>query len=241
MHSGIVAIENRELQKECAKILSTFPSIDVKFIDSLNTLNDDLTFSALFLIINHLNEANPKKIESIQKKFPKFPIILYNHSLLLSKNSHPILQNNLYFVVGVERHRHLENLIRMLLKNHWRKIPYKKLGIDFENLSDRMKQVMEYIESNDLQSCDIEHLARYLKITPGYFSQIFKSETGQSFRRFMQKLINYYEDLLFLDWGLDVKNVSRLLGYSELASFSRSFKNRKGQSPRAFTKLHVHS
>lgn len=242
MYSGIVAIENTELRKECSEILDKFDSIRVSYINSLDTLSEKLTLNSLFLIVSRLdNDSNAKIVDLIDKEFPKFPVIFYNHSLMLSKQSIQIPQNNLYFVVGVERKQHLENLIRSLLQNHWRKIPYKKMGIDYDNLSSRMKQVLDYIETNDLQKCDIIHLANYLNITPGYFSQLFKNETGQSFRQFMQKVINYYENLLFLEWGLGVKNVSRLLGYSELSSYSRSFKNRKGQSPRAYTKLRIQS
>ncbi len=241
MFCGIIAFENSELQNECLQVLGRFKAIRIKTENDFETVDEYCWDNLLFLITDDLDKEK-LLIESFKgKKTPKFSIIFYNRSLLLAKDTVWDQQENLYFVAGEERRKHLHYLIQILLNNHWRRIPYDKMGIDYQKLSPRMKKVMEYIETNELQKCDIFHIATYLKITPGYFSQLFKNETGQTFRGFMQKVLNYYENLLFLDWKMDVKSVSRLLGYSELSSYSRSFKNRKGQSPRAFAKLNVQS
>ncbi len=237
MFSGIVSLENSDLKRECLHVLETFKSVHLRVEDSFERIDKQCLGNILFFITDRLDNQIPAISSFKGQQIPKFPIIFYNRSLMLSKDSVWAPKDNLYFVVGDARKKHLKHLIQTLLKNHWRRIPYDKLGIDYNHLSARMKNVMEYIETNDLQKCDIFHLASYLKITPGYFSQLFKAETGQTFRSFMQSVLNYYENLLFLEWKLDVKSVSRLLGYSELSSYSRSFKNRKGQSPRAFAKL----
>ncbi|NOX88780.1 MAG: helix-turn-helix transcriptional regulator [Calditrichaeota bacterium] len=237
MYNGIVAIDDPGLKKECSEILSKFETISVDFIDHTDEIDAEDAFNSLFFLTNKLSDNNSAVLKLLERQFPNFPVIFYNHSLMLSETSINLPRKNLYLVVGVERKEHLKKLIRRLVNGHWRRIPYEELGIDFDKLSPRMKRVMQYIETNDLQKCDIFHLSDYLNITPGYFSQLFKIEIGQSFRGFMQKVINYYENLLFLEWGLEVKNVSKLLGYSEISSYSRSFKKRKGQSPRAYAKL----
>ncbi len=239
MFCGIIAFENSDLQRECIEVLNDYEVIRVKSERDLHSIDAVCLDNLLFFITDDLDKEKRIITSFKGKKVPKFSIIFYNRSLLLTKDAVWNQQENLYFVAGEERTVHLRHLIQVLLNNHWRRIPYEKLGIDYQKLSGRMKKVMEFIETNELQKCDIFHIAAYLKITPGYFSQLFKSETGQTFRGFMQKVLNYYENLLFLDWKMDVKSVSRLLGYSELSSYSRSFKNRKGQSPRAFAKLKV--
>lgn len=239
MFYGIVSLKNSDLIDECLGVLKSFTSINVKTVDDPDAFNEKYLDNLLFFITDRLGKGQVLIQAFKGEKVPRFPVIFYNHSLMLAQDTAWNHQEDLYFVVGEERKQHLAEVIEILLTHHWRRIPYEKMGIDYQILSQRMKEVMEFIETTELQNCDIFHIARYLKITPGYFSQLFKSETGQTFRGFMQKVLNYYENLLFLDWKMDVKSVSRLLGYSELSSYSRSFKNRKGQSPRAFAKLNV--
>ncbi len=237
MYKILVDIDEISLMNECDVVFSDFTDLQVKSVMAVLQIENEITSDSLFLITNRLNSEILQKLQMIRKQFPRFPLVFYNHSLMMDDTVRELPQRDLYLIVGDERTWHLKQLTRRMLSTHWRRLPYKELGIDFDKLSDRMKKVLHYIETTDFQKCDIFHIADYLKITPSYFSQIFKLETGQSFRRFMQRVLNYYENLLFLDWGMEIKNVSRMLGYSELSSYSRSFKNRKGQSPRAFVKL----
>ncbi len=239
MYRVLADIDNKALLEECYSVLSDFEEIQLENGSHLPNEINNLSMDALFLITNHLNPTAIKKLALIRKSAPRFPLVFYNHSLMLDEQVKELPQKNLFLIVGDERKWHLKQLVRRILNNHWRRLPYEQLGIDFNSLSHRMKKVMHYIETADFQKCDIFHIAEFLNITPSYFSQIFKHETGQSFRVFMQRVLNYYENLLFLDWGLEIKNVSKMLGYSELSSYSRSFKKRKGQSPRAFVKLQM--
>ncbi|APF17712.1 helix-turn-helix domain-containing protein [Caldithrix abyssi] len=237
MYKILVDIDERFLLDECRAVFSEFGEVELLVQKPSSGNNNTVSFDALFFISNRLNSETLTRLEIYRKQYPKFPLVFYNHSLMLDDMARELPQKNLYLIVGDERKWHLRQLVKRMLKMHWRRLPYKELGIDFDNLSERMKKVLQYIETSEFEKCDIFHIADFLQITPSYFSQIFKAETGQSFRSFMQRVLNYYENLLFLDWGLEIKKVSRMLGYSELSSYSRSFKNRKGQSPRAFVKL----
>lgn len=239
MYRVLADIDELNLLEECRSVLSEFGDIQIESNSNFLADANSISLDALFLITNRLNSQTIEKLAVVRKYFPRFPLIFYNHSLMLDDQVKELPQKNLYLIVGDERKWHLKQLSRRILNNHWRRLPYRELGIEFDNLSERMKKVIHYIETADFQKCDIFHIADYLNITPSYFSQIFKQEIGQSFRDFMQRVLNYYENLLFLDWGLEIKNVSRMLGYSELSSYSRSFKKRKGQSPRAFVKLQM--
>jgi AraC-like DNA-binding protein len=90
---------------------------------------------------------------------------------------------------------------------------------------------MNYIETHDLKDCGTAKISEYLDISAGYFSQEFKRDTKFTFREFMQKLIDHYEFIILDSLNLPAKMASQILGYSELSSFSRSFKKRKGYPP----------
>ena len=100
-----------------------------------------------------------------------------------------------------------------------------------------MKKAIKFIETAPIVDCNISKISNHICISPGYFSQEFKRETKKSFRSFMQKVIAYYEDVIFSNANLPATEISNILGYSELSSFSRSFKKRKGISPTKYRKM----
>ena len=133
--------------------------------------------------------------------------------------------------MGENRIKDLSRVLLQLTRDYWKKIPYDKFSISYEKLSPRLKKVMNYIETHDLKECDTAKISEYLDISSGYFSQEFKRVTKFTFREFMQKLLDHYEFIILDSLNLSAKTASQILGYSELSSFSRSFKKRKGYPP----------
>lgn len=77
-------------------------------------------------------------------------------------------------------------------------------------------------------------LAKYFGYSYGYLSELFSKTTGE-------KLIDYYTarrletaTLLLKEDELNIMQIAELLKYSSIYSFSRSFKNRFGISPKLY-------
>jgi AraC-like DNA-binding protein len=136
-----------------------------------------------------------------------------------------------HIIVGENRVKELSQVLLQLTRDYWKKIPYEKFALNYERLSPRLKKVMNYIETHDLKDCGTAKIAEHLDISSGYFSQEFKRDTSFTFREFMQKLLDHYEFIILDSLNLPAKTASQILGYSELSSFSRSFKKRKGYPP----------
>lgn len=238
MYNGILLTRDDQIRQECDQIFVGNPDIRIIPTTSLDDLKIKSSSSNfLFILVSELNNDILGQIKRLQEYIPDLALILYNHSLILSDLKDVGEATGLKIVVGQNRQKNLLSLLDELLQNYWRKIPYEQFNIKFESLSPRMRKALQFIESARITDCNIGSIAKYLNISPGYFSQEFKRETGQSFRRFMQNVLNYYEEIIFEKVNLPAKNISRLLGYSELSSFSRSFKKRNGISPTEYKKL----
>lgn len=238
MYNGLIITKDAEIRQECRKIISrsgNIKSIIVSKIDDVDVKQS--YFNYLFILISELDQEVLKQLGQAYKMTPSLSTIYYNRSLTLSNLDKVGEKPTLNFIVGERREQNFLRLLSDLKKNYWRKIPYDEFEIDFEALSPRMKKTMKFIESEPVSKCNIVSISSYLNISPGYFSQEFKRETGQSFRSFMQHVIHYYEDIILSKVNLPAKNISQLLGYSELSSFSRSFKKRNGISPTKYKKL----
>lgn len=238
MYHCFIVTSDDTIKAECESIISQVGEIQVNHVRTVETIEWNNRFvNCLFILITEINEAVLPLITKIQKNIPDLSIIFYNHSLVLS-NLQAVSDSSMFnLIVGENRKVILNQVVRNLKQNYWRKIPFEKFGITYEALSPRLKKALTFVESSNISECNINSIAHHISISPGYFSQEFKRETGQSFRSFMQRLLNYYEEVIFQKINLSTKNISKLLGYSELSSFSRSFKNRKGVSPTEYKKL----
>ena len=238
MYQGFIVSEDNKIIEECRSIIDEIGKIEVRIFPALIApAINDAAQNLLFIVLTEINEQNLSMLIKTQKMFPDVTIILYNRSLNLS-NLNPLNHLSLfYLIVGEERLKILQQTVEKLKKNYWRTIPFEEFGIQFERLSPRIQRALKYIETADIGECNISDIADYLHISPGYFSQEFKRETGQPFRSFMQKVLAYYEDLILTKANLPAQKISQMLGYSELSSFSRSFKKRKGISLTKYKKM----
>lgn len=221
-----------KLTREISEVISHIPRISAHFFRDLGKLHSFLSQnSTLFALIAIQQNSNGGQLLQLNREFPQVYFIYYYPSLNLNNFEYSNFANYSYIVIGEKRVILLSEIILSLTKSYWKKIPYEKFKITYEKLSPRLKRVMNYIETHDLKRCGTGEISDYLNISQGYFSQEFKRETNNTFRGFMQQLLDHYESIIFDRLGLSAKAAAQILGYSELSSFSRSFKKRKGYPP----------
>jgi len=238
MFRAIIASDNQNMRQECENILRQDGDILPEIIDSILEFHPtDYCLNCLVFIITELNRKEIEHLIKIQRYIPDIVIVLYNHSLQLSEISLLNLSDQVQLIIGDERKQMLAALVSDTKKYHWRRIPFKQFRIDLTYASHHIREALQFVEQSGISDCNINRISEYLGMSPGYFSQKFKRELGLSFRDFMQQLLAYYEEVILDRLNIPAKEISRLLGYSELSSFSRSFKKRKGLSPTQYKKL----
>ncbi len=238
MYKGLIVTQDDKIKQEIAALLINVGEIEGDFVSSLDEITNTSSYlNYLFILVSDINHRIIKNISNTQLHSPDISAIFYNHSLNYGEFPEFARSSQVKLIIGENRKSNLFDLFVELKKDFWRKIPFDNFGIKYENLSDRMKDAIRYIETAPIRDCNLIAISSYLNISAGYFSQEFKRETNISFRSFMQTVLDYYEDLIFSKVDLPAKDISILLGYSELSSFSRSFKKRKGVSPTKYKKL----
>jgi len=237
MYKGLIVTDDAKIQAECEKIIRDSGHIYLGSIKSPSEVRIGDLLNYLFILVTEYEAVLFDKIAELQKRNLGLNLIFYNHSLNFSVFSKFKQSSKINLIIGENRKASLSDMLDGIKENYWRKLPYQKFGIQLGSLSPRMRLAMHYVESAPIAECNISSLSSYLRISAGYFSQEFKRETHKSFRSFMQAVLDHYENLIFLQTNLPAKEISHILGYSELSSFSRSFKKRKGISPANYKKL----
>ncbi len=237
MYKSIIVSDDPQVTTECNGLISEIGNIRLKNlskIDELERIEND--YNHLFILINDFTGISAKKVRMLRNYFPTVPFILYYRSFFTSSLESISDLSDIHVIIGENRLEKLRETLIRIKDSHWRRLPLNDFHIDRESLSPRIQNAILFIEENKLDRCTLVNLSKHVGLSAGYFSQEFKRETGYSFRSFIQRVLVYYEEEIFPKLNLSAVNMARLLGYSELSSFSRSFKKRQGVSPAVFRK-----
>lgn len=126
---------------------------------------------------------------------------------------------------------------------------YNRLKITFLNYSDIVKQrsqskaieysseMIKYIKEHYHEDISLEEVATHLNLSTGYFSTIFKKETGENFKGYLNKYrVKKSKEILIDEPTIKIKDLSLKVGYFNVNSFIRMFKKYEGLSPGEYAK-----
>ena len=96
------------------------------------------------------------------------------------------------------------------------------------------RKIIDYIENHFTRKISISELAKYLSITTGYASQVFKNTTNETIVHYINKTkINKAKEYMERG-GISVEYAASMVGVDNPAYFSRLFKKHTGISPSEF-------
>ncbi|MGO4791078.1 response regulator [Paenibacillus sp. 2KB_20] len=102
-----------------------------------------------------------------------------------------------------------------------------------------IEKAKKYMADHYLSELKASEVAAYLKITPSYFSNIFKQSTGKSFSEYMNELrINEARKLLLTTQD-KVFEIADRVGYKEYKYFVSVFKLYTGMTPKKYRVLNI--
>ncbi|RCX16047.1 AraC-like DNA-binding protein [Anaerobacterium chartisolvens] len=116
-----------------------------------------------------------------------------------------------------------------------RHIPKSAIELDGNTAGPRsitlVQSAMKYIENNYSQDISLDEISEYLKISPFYFSRIFSSVTGLTYKNYLNKTRVEKAHNLLETTTMSVTDIAYECGYNSLRTFNRAFKELKGSTP----------
>ena len=94
-----------------------------------------------------------------------------------------------------------------------------------------IKKAKEYIRNNYRDTITLNDVSAYVYLNPNYFSTLFKSKTGITFRQYLRDFRIQTSKELIRHGKLKIYEVADAVGYPEPAHFVRAFKEVQGISP----------
>jgi AraC-like DNA-binding protein len=97
-----------------------------------------------------------------------------------------------------------------------------------------IQRALTYIHNCYRKPLTLEDAAEQAQLTPNYFSECFKTATGESFQNYLQNLRLKFAVAMLISSDLPVTDICYASGYNTLSHFTRAFKQKYGQSPTAY-------
>lgn len=126
---------------------------------------------------------------------------------------------------------------------------FERLKITFLNYSDIIRKrshskaveysgdMIKYIKEHYHEDISLEEVASHLNLSTGYFSTIFKKETGENFKGYLNRYrVKKSKEFLQKEPSTKIKDLSLKVGYFNVNSFIRMFKKYEGISPGEYAK-----
>jgi YesN/AraC family two-component response regulator len=97
--------------------------------------------------------------------------------------------------------------------------------------TDAMYKAISYIHRHHGERISLEDVAAQVRLSPAYFSKVFRREAGCTFRSYLNRVRIEKSKLLLRDGGMQLAEVAGLAGYEDQSYFTKVFKKFVGVSP----------
>lgn len=98
------------------------------------------------------------------------------------------------------------------------------------------KKIDQYIESHMSEGASMAGAAEYVYMSPAYLSRAFKDEMGENYNHYVvRKRIDAAKKLL-LESDLQIQEICKQVGYTDVRYFTRLFRESTGTSPSQYRK-----
>jgi len=100
--------------------------------------------------------------------------------------------------------------------------------------SRRIDKVMEYLQNNFSKEIGLTEAAKVTNMTEVSFSRFFKSKTGKTFIDTLNEIRLGNATRMLIETSQGIAEIAYNCGFNNISNFNRTFKKRKGCTPKEF-------
>ncbi|TVR03620.1 MAG: response regulator [Spirochaetaceae bacterium] len=107
-------------------------------------------------------------------------------------------------------------------------------GAERETAHGPVAQVEQYIRAHFGDELSLEQAARMVRLSPFYFSKVFKQHSGTNFVDYVNRIRIDRACELLREGQFSIKEIAARVGYTDANYFARMFKRRMGETPSGY-------
>ncbi|WP_326752867.1 AraC family transcriptional regulator [Streptomyces hirsutus] len=105
-----------------------------------------------------------------------------------------------------------------------------------EETNRRMLRARDAMDRDYARPMDVPALARVAHVSPAHFARTFRATFGETSHRYLQRRRVERAMFLLRETGRSVTDIGFEVGFNSPGTFSRTFRDIVGRSPRAYRK-----
>lgn len=90
---------------------------------------------------------------------------------------------------------------------------------------------IQYLNTHYREKITLEDVARWVYLSPAYFSRVFKAEMGESFTAYLNRIRIEHSKELLRHKSIRLTDIALLVGFEEQSYFTKVFKKLVGVPP----------
>ncbi|ONI44916.1 hypothetical protein AN641_05385 [Candidatus Epulonipiscioides gigas] len=186
---------------------------------------NDLLGHILFSYGNDLNAIKPRVLELCT--------IISRVTLESTKRIENTLSLNAIFLQKLVEAPTLEDLA-FVLQKIIKEFSDEILELNNTALFVPIRRAINYLNTYYADEISLIKVAKFVHLTPSYFSTIFKKETGYSFTQYLNRIRIEHGKLLLLDTSLTILEIAVEVGFDTDTYFCTVFKKITGITPNQY-------
>ncbi|MDO4333993.1 MAG: helix-turn-helix domain-containing protein [Eubacteriales bacterium] len=107
-----------------------------------------------------------------------------------------------------------------------------------EKNGKQIRQIYAYIEQHYAEHLSLESMAGIVNLSPVYFSNLFKKESGQNFTEYLTAYRMKKAKEFLRTGDMNINEIACALGYADARYFSKVFKKEVGVKPTDYRKIY---
>ena len=101
-----------------------------------------------------------------------------------------------------------------------------------------VSKAKQYVSQHFAEDISLNQIAKYVCLSPAYFSSLFKTETGCGFIKYLQHVRVEHAKELLKNTKVRISDIAEEVGYKDLKFFNKIFLNETTVTPSEYRKYY---
>lgn len=235
----IISIDNINKEEKADKISDSYMGHIKKIITVISAGDHDKTSEYLCDYYDYIKRNNPQNTHYINYTFMKLIDAVGQYVITSNLQVNNIFGREKTVYQELEKLENFEDMMSYT-SNICHEVVQVVLGINANKHSRYVKKAMEYIEKNFNNSdLSLNNVAEHVGIKSTYLSSLFKSQCGENFVDYINRLRIKKAKELLDQTNITLKEAGYTVGFNTIHNFIRIFKKFEGITPGKYKGLNM--
>lgn len=184
-------------------------------------------------LLGHLFFSSGKRMDVVRSRVQELAVILSRAAIEGGASEEEIFGLNNVYLERLRTVRSFEDMAFLLAKITRR---FSDCVFDLKAVkhADMIRKALRYFNAHYPEKISLESVAEEVRLSPSYFSRLFKDEMNTSFSAYLNELRIDKSKALLGDRSIGLAEIAGRVGFDDQSYFTKIFKKVTGMSPGAY-------